>query len=171
MRQPKHRNRFIACGILTLLSQHMQYLTTLPSSSTLIFLPLIICEGRGSRPSSSTGTRSSSKGTSVSLYLRFPLLFLRPKNFGSGLLLDRVCSFLGTGGGRAGDGEVRSCCGGDGSRNSVGGLGNGLLLPFEAPRVGVVLLELLLDKSRELHDEGIRSAVNASSRLRAVHFV
>lgn len=87
VKQARHLNLSSAFGTETFESQHMHLLATLlaSSSSFMPFLPLMIRFG-GAGLSSITGTRSSSRGTSLSRKSR--VLFFRPKILGSGWLAD-----------------------------------------------------------------------------------
>ena len=94
VRQCRHRNLSNSFGTLTRLSQHMHLLEVLTSSSARFFFPDITRVGAESDGWSNTGTSSSSNCRSVSTNGRFPLLFLRWKNFGKGLLVERLWEFL-----------------------------------------------------------------------------
>jgi hypothetical protein len=92
VKQHMQRNLSSSLGTRTRLSQHMHLRISLPSSSSpgpsCFFFPLMTLPGgRGRVPSgwSSTGTSASSTSPSAAPTVpRFPVLLLRPNNFGNG---------------------------------------------------------------------------------------
>lgn len=166
VKQHMHLNFSNSFGTLTLLSQHMHLRFNLSSSSTFVFFPLIARVGVALDPPSKTGTRSSSKGTSVSWYCpMFGTLFFRLNILGSGWLTERLCvcdlespDACALGGEAAAAPPALSpslpARVGGGSKASDGGRGRALSLPLARDvllRVGVPVL----CSSRDDHDEGI----------------